>query len=95
MSIDLRMKQAKSNSNGQNLEYGGFPIDLVFRLWKTDISNTRDWKSEVFPVMGIGLWRWMSEVTRSRVDNENNSQSQYPNLSNIVQGGGLYMSQRT
>jgi len=29
----------------------------------------------------------MSEVTRGRVDNENNSQSQYSNISNIVQGG--------
>jgi len=31
----------------------------------------------------------MSEVTRGRVDNENNSQSQYLNILNIVQGGGL------
>ena len=29
----------------------------------------------------------MLEVTRGRVDNENNSQSQYSNTSNIVQGG--------
>ena len=29
----------------------------------------------------------MSEVTRGRVDNENNSQSRYLNMSNIVQGG--------
>src|SRR5882724_9323513 len=44
-------------------------------------------KSKVFPVSGIRLWRWMSEVTRGRVDNENNSQSRYLNMSNIVQGG--------
>src|SRR5882724_1749825 len=44
-------------------------------------------KSKVFPVSGIGLWRWMSEVTRGRVDNENNSQSRYLNMSNIVQCG--------
>src|SRR5882724_10381346 len=37
--------------------------------------------------MGIRLQRWMSEVTRGRVDNENNSQSRYSNISNIVQGG--------
>ena len=35
--------------------------------------------------------RMMSEVTRGRVDNENNSQSRYSNISNIVQGGGLYI----
>jgi len=29
----------------------------------------------------------MSEVTRGRVDNENNSQSQYLNILNMVQGG--------
>ena len=29
----------------------------------------------------------MSEVTRGQVDNENNSQSRYSNISNIVQGG--------
>src|SRR5882724_9809545 len=29
----------------------------------------------------------MLEVTRGRVDNENNNQSQYSNISNIVQGG--------
>src|SRR5882724_10199332 len=44
-------------------------------------------KSKVFPVSGIGLWRWMSEVTRGQVDNENNSQSRYSNISNIVQDG--------
>jgi len=36
----------------------------------------------------------MSEVTRGQVDNGNNSQSQYLNILNMVQGGGLYMSQR-
>src|SRR5882724_11806808 len=35
-------------------------------------------------IMGV---RWMLEVTRVRVDNENNNQSQYSNTSNIVQGG--------
>ena len=29
----------------------------------------------------------MSEVTRGQADNENNSQSRYLNISNIVQGG--------
>ena len=29
----------------------------------------------------------MSEVTRGQVDNENNSQSQYSNISNMVQVG--------
>ena len=42
-------------------------------------------------VTGIGLQRWMSEVTRGRVDNENNSQSQYLNILIMVQGGGLYI----
>ena len=31
----------------------------------------------------------MSEVTRGQVDNENNSQSQYSNISNNIQGEGL------
>jgi len=35
----------------------------------------------------------MLEVTRGRVDNENNSQSQYLNISNNIQGGGLYESE--
>ena len=59
-------------------------------LWGSD--------SEVFPIdgnqiMGVGL---MSEVTRGQVDNENDSQSsqsRYSNISNIVQGGGLYESE--
>jgi len=42
-------------------------------------------------IMGV---RWMSEVTRGRVDNENNNQSQYSNILNIVQGGGLYIQVR-
>ena len=53
-------------------------------------------ESEVFPVggnriTGVG---WMLEVTRGRVDNENNNQSRYSNMSNIVQGGGLYIRVR-
>jgi len=35
----------------------------------------------------------MSEVTRGQVDNENNSQSRYSNISNIVQDGVTYISQ--
>jgi len=31
---------------------------------------------------------------RGRVDNENNNQSRYSNISNIVQGGGLYIQVR-
>ena len=89
------MKQAKSNSNRQNLEYGGFQIDPGFGLWKMDMSNTRDWKSEVFPIdrnqiTGVG---WMLEVTRGRVDNENNIKVDI-RTSNIVQGGGLYIRVR-
>jgi len=38
--------------------------------------------------MEIGV---MLEVTRGQVDNENNSQSRYSNILNIVQGGGLYI----
>jgi len=89
VSIELRIKQAKSNSNGWNSEYGGFPIDPGFGLQKSDISNTSDQKSEVFPVTGIGLQRWILEVTRGQVDNENNSQSQYSNISNNIQSAGL------
>src|SRR5882724_8113079 len=46
-------------------------------------------ESEVFPVSRnqIAGVRWMSGVTRGRVDNENNNQSQYSNILNIVQGG--------
>ena len=36
--------------------------------------------------MEIGL---MSEVTRGQVDNENNIQSQYSNISNKIQNEGL------
>ena len=52
--------------------------------------------TEVFPVSGNQITGvgWMSEVTRGRVDNENNNQSQYLNISNIVQGGGLYIRVR-
>ena len=49
MSIELRVKQAKSISNGWNSEYRGFPIDPEFGLWKSDISNIRNQKSEIFP----------------------------------------------
>jgi len=42
-------------------------------------------------IMGV---RWMSEVTRGRVDNENNNQSQYLNISNIVQVGVYIYDQR-
>ena len=35
-----------------------------------------------------GSWM-MSEVTRGRVDNENNSQSRYLNISNNIQSAGL------
>jgi len=46
-------------------------------------------KSEVSPMSGNWIMgvRWMSEVTRGRVDNENNNQSRYLNILNIVQGG--------
>ena len=37
-------------------------------------------------ITGVGL---MSEVTRGQVDNENNSQSQYSNISNNIQSEGL------
>jgi len=41
--------------------------------------------------MGIRL---MSECTRGQVDNENNNQSQYSNISNMVQGGDyIYKSE--
>jgi len=53
-----------------------------------------------FQCIEIGNQRYSSEqesdygdgclkVTRGRVDNENNSQSRYLNILNIVQGGGL------
>jgi len=76
------MKQAKSSSNRQNLEYES----RIFPIYGNQ-------ESEVFPVGGNQITdvRWVSEVTRGRVDNENNSQSQYLNMSNIVQGGGLYI----
>ena len=41
--------------------------------------------------MEVGL---MLEVTRGQVDNENNSQSQYSNILNNIQGGGLYIQVR-
>jgi len=42
-------------------------------------------------ITGVG---WMSEVTRGQVDTENNNQSPYSNISNIVQGRGLYIQVR-
>ena len=73
-----------------------FPIDLGFGLWKSDISNIWELESEVFPIDGNQIMGviWMLEVTRGRVDNENNNQSRYSNISNIVQGGGLYIRVR-
>jgi len=75
-----------------------FPIDLGIRLWKLDISNIQEseirgipnrWESDYrSQITGVRL---MSEVTRGQVDNDNNSQSQYLNISIIVQGGGLYI----
>ena len=52
--------------------------------------------SEVFPIyriwiMEVGL---MPEVTRGQVDNENSSQSQYLNMLNNIQSGGLYIQVR-
>ena len=41
--------------------------------------------------MEVGL---MLEVTRGQVDNENNSQSQYLNILNNIQSGGLYIQVR-
>ena len=48
-------------------------------------------KLKVFPIYGnqiteVGV---MSEVTRGQIDNENNSQSQYLNMSNNIQSEGL------
>ena len=42
-------------------------------------------------IMEVGV---MLEVTRGQVDNENNNQSRYLNILNIVQGGGLYIRVR-
>ena len=85
MSVGLRGKQAKSNS------INGFS-DYESRLFP--VYGNRE--SEVFPVSGnlITGVGWMSEVTRGRVDNENDNQSRYSNISNIVQGGGLYIRVR-
>ena len=49
-------------------------------------------KLELSPiVLEIRVWKFgvMSEVTRGQVDNENNSQSQYLNISNNIQSEGL------
>ena len=48
------MKQAKSNSNGWNSEYGGFPIDPGFGLRKSDISNVEI--SEIKGIPSVGNW---------------------------------------
>ena len=74
---------------------------------KKEANWILDYESQLFPVYGnresevssvsghqITGVRWMTEVTRGRVDNENNNQSQYSNISNIVQGGGLYIRVR-
>ena len=48
-------------------------------------------KLELFPIYGNWIMevRVMSEVTKGQVDNENNSQSQYSNISNNTQSEGL------
>jgi len=44
--------------------------------------------------MRIRIWSWSDVgMTRGRVDNENNSQSQYSNILNNIQSEVLYMSQ--
>jgi len=59
VSVELRIKQAKSIPN----------------------------KSEIgIQITEVGV---MLEMTRGQVDNENNSQSQYLNISNNIQSGGL------
>jgi len=42
----VRVKQAKSNLNGWNLEYRGFPIDLGFRIRSRIFPMYRYWKSK-------------------------------------------------
>jgi len=61
---------------------------IISGIWK---SRVRGIPSEQESDYGV---RWMLEVTRGRVDNENNNQSRYSNISNIVQGGGLYIQVR-
>jgi len=56
VSLELRIKQAKSISNGWNSEYREFPIDPGIGLWKSDISNIL--------ALEIRLQRWMLEVAR-------------------------------
>ena len=59
MSVELRIKQAKSIPN----------------------------KSEIgIQITEVGV---MSEMTRGQVDNENNNQSQYSNISNNIQSESL------
>src|SRR5882724_6276366 len=76
----------------------GFRITEVFPTWILDYESRLfpvygNRESEVFPVSGNRITGvgWMSEMTRGRVDNENNNQSRYSNILNIVQGGGLYI----
>jgi len=76
VSVGLRKKQAKSNLNRWNSEYRGIPIDLEIESQRYSSGQELDYGSQ----MDVGS-------DQSRVDNENNNQSQYSNMSNIVQGG--------
>ena len=94
MSVGLRGKQAKSNSIDGSSDYRGISNRPGFRIYESRLFPVYgNQELEVFPVnrnriTGVG---WMSEVTRGRVDNENNTQSRYLNISNILQGRGLYI----
>ena len=91
------MKQAKSNSNRWNSEYGGISNRSGIQIMEVGCPILENQRTEVFPIDGYRITGvgWRSEVTRGGVDNENNSQSQYLNISNIVQGGGsIYTSLR-
>jgi len=95
VSIEFIMKQAKSNWIDRIWNTEVFPIDLDFGIWKLIISGI--WKSRVRGIPSgweLDYRSWMmSEVTRGRVDNENNNQSQYLNISNMVQVGHIYKSE--
>jgi len=78
VSIGLRRKQAKSNS------IDGFRIVKADYIRYMEIETQRYSQLSGNQITGVG---WMLEVTRGRVDNENNNQSRYSNISNIVQGG--------
>jgi len=56
------------------LEYGGFPIDPGFGLWKSDISNIRIGSQSI---LSDGNWIMEMDVRSDQrsVDNESNSQS--------------------